>query len=403
VAAPDAEELRGKLVEALAAAGTLTEDWRAAFESVPRHVFIPDITWHQGAVNGKWGLIPRDRADDPDSWLATAYQDDSIITQVDDGEPNGPDGVGVSPTSSASMPTVIAVMLAELDVHDGQTVLEIGTGTGYNAALLAHRLGAPNVTSVEIDPAVADAARQALDRAGYSAVTVVTADGAQGFPSCAPYDRVLSTASCQQVPYPWVAQSVPGGKVLTPWCNPYYPGGLLSLTVVEDGVAAGRIVDRTWFMPLRDQRFPRSRVVDVVRGNYHGEESTTTIEPYELAGHRGAMLAIGLRVPNCCHQYFSYDPDDGVGELWFLDPWSGSWASHFHFTPDCTEDEFSIRQHGSRRLWDEIHAAHTWWTEQGRPDEQDWVFTIYPDHQTIGLPHGHTEHHDIPDPVPPTS
>lgn len=165
-----------------------------------------------------------------------------------------------------------------------------------------------------------------------------------------------------------------------------YSGGLLSLTVEADGTAAGRIVDRTWFMQLRDQRFPRSRVVDVVRGDYHGEKSTTTVHPYELAGHRGAMLAIGLRVPQCCHQYFPYDPDDGAGELWFLDPWSGSWASHFHFTPDCSDGEFSVRQRGSRRLWDEVCAAHTWWTQQGRPDEQDWTFTVHPDQQTIDVP-----------------
>lgn len=119
---------------------------------------------------------------------------------------------------------------------------------------------------------------------------------------------------------------------------------------------------RTWFIQLRDQRFPRSSVAEAVRGDYRGEESTTTIAPYELVGHRGAVLAIGLRIPHGCHQYFSYDPDDGAGELWFLDPWSGSWASHLHFTPDCTDEEFSIRQHGLRRLWDEVRAAHAWWT-----------------------------------------
>ena len=112
---------------------------------------------------------------------------------------------------------------------------------------------------------------------------------------------MLSTASCQQVPYPWVAQTVPGGTVLTPWANPYYPGGLLSLSVATNGTAAGRIVNRAWFMQLRDQRMPRCSVADVVRGDYQGDKSTTTVHPYELAGHRGAMLAIGLRVPNCCH------------------------------------------------------------------------------------------------------
>jgi protein-L-isoaspartate(D-aspartate) O-methyltransferase len=379
----DTETLHRRLVEELVAAGTLTDDWRAAFEAVPRHAFIPDLTWHNGTVNGTWGLLPRRRADDPADWLSAAYQDDSVIIQVDDGKPRGPEGTGVLATSSASMPTVVAAMLRALDVHDGQKVLEIGTGTGYNAALLAHRLGTHHVTSVEIDPLIADAAREALIRAGYHGISVITADGARGFLAGAPYDRVLSTASCQRIPYPWVAQTVPGGTVLTPWSNAYYPGGLLSLTVAPDGTAAGRIVDRTWFMQLRDQRFPRFTVADVVRGDYAGEKSTTTIGPYELAGHRGAMLAISLRVPHCRHQYFPYDPDDDVGELWFLDPWSGSWASHFHVTPDCRDEEFSVRQRGPRRLWDEIRAAHTWWTEQGRPNEQDWLFTVTTNEQSI--------------------
>ena len=91
------------------------------------------------------------------------------------------------------------------------------------------------------------------------------------------------------------------------------------------------------------------------------------------------------------YEYFSYDPDDGTGQLWFLDPWSGSWASHFHFTPDCSDEQFSVRQHGPRRLWDEVQAAHAWWTEQGRPDEQDWVFTVHPHRQSITSPAGPAE------------
>lgn len=383
MAAQSAPTLHRRMVDELVWAGTLTQDWKPAFEAVPRHAFIPDTTWHQSRANGKWAFVPRHRTDDPDGWLTAAYQDDAIITQVDDGEPSGANGTGLLPTSSASMPTVVAVMLRALDVREGQKVLEIGTGTGYNAALLAHRLGEHRVISVEIDQAVACAARHALNTLGYGGIIVVTADGAQGYLASAPYDRVLSTASCQYVPYPWVAQTVPGGTVLTPWRNVYYDGGLLRLTVASDGTAAGHIVEPSSFMQLRDQRVPRGSVADVVGGDYHGDTSTTAVHPYELAGHRGAMLAISLLVPHCRHQYFPYDPDEGTGELWFLDPWSGSWASHFHFSPDCSDDEFSIRQRGPRRLWDEVHAAHAWWVHQGRPDEQDWTFTVHADGQEI--------------------
>jgi SAM-dependent methyltransferase len=137
--------------------------------------------------------------------------------------PADEDGRGFEVTSSASMPTVVAQMLTALQIEPGMRVLEIGTGTGYNAALLAHRLGASAVVSVEIGPTVAKHARDALAAAGYGAIRVITGDGAQGYPPGAPYDRVISTAAAAEMPYAWMAQTNPGGLVLTPWGTAYYP------------------------------------------------------------------------------------------------------------------------------------------------------------------------------------
>jgi protein-L-isoaspartate(D-aspartate) O-methyltransferase len=169
------------------------------------------VVWRQdrNAV-GDCDLVPLRRTDDPDTWLELAYANASVATQVDDGFPAG-DGCGFEVSSSASMPAVVAQMLGALDVEPGRRVLEIGTGTGYNAALLAHRLGAERVVSVEVDPAVAEHARRALDHAGFGAVTVVTGDGAEGYRPGAPYDRVLATVAVGQVPPAWVAQTRPGG------------------------------------------------------------------------------------------------------------------------------------------------------------------------------------------------
>jgi protein-L-isoaspartate(D-aspartate) O-methyltransferase len=147
-------------------------------------------------------------------------------------------------------------MLAALDAEPGMTVCEIGTGTGYNAALLAHRLGAENVTTIEVDAELASRASAVLADAGYRDVTVVTGDGVPGYPPRAPYDRVLSTAAVQHLPYAWVAQTRPGGRVVTPWGTAYLNGALLSLTVGDDGTATGRLVDNVAFMWLRDQRLP---------------------------------------------------------------------------------------------------------------------------------------------------
>ena len=139
----DAEALRQDMVEGLARRGELDERWRGAFLEVPRHAFIPELVWrHDREVGGSCDLVPVRRCDDPQYWLAAAYANAPVNTQVDDGHPTGEAGCGFEVTSSASMPAVVAQMLAALDAEPGMRVLEIGTGTGYNAALLSHRLGA---------------------------------------------------------------------------------------------------------------------------------------------------------------------------------------------------------------------------------------------------------------------
>jgi protein-L-isoaspartate(D-aspartate) O-methyltransferase len=220
--------------------------------------------------------VPLRRDDEPAEWLARAYGPRYVITQVDDGAPAGPDGRGQVPTSSASRPDIVAAMLAAGNLERGMRVLEVGTGTGYTAALLAHYLGARNVTSIEVDPDLAARARTALERAGYGEITVITGNGARGDPGRAPFDRVLSTVAAPRVPYAWVAQTQPGGLVVTPWGSAYKPAGLLSLTVQPDGTATGSPVNTTIsFMPLRDQRTTRAAVADLVRDT----DTPTSVTP----------------------------------------------------------------------------------------------------------------------------
>ncbi|HXT44602.1 MAG TPA: methyltransferase domain-containing protein [Pseudonocardiaceae bacterium] len=101
-----------------------------------------------------------------------------------------------------------------LDLSDGQRVLEIGTGTGYNAALLCHRLGAANVVSIDIDLTLVDQAREHLAELGYATLLEV-GDGADGVPGAAPYDAILATAAVDHIPHAWIEQLRPGGIILT--------------------------------------------------------------------------------------------------------------------------------------------------------------------------------------------
>lgn len=385
-----ADELRARMVQRLAANTYLAQwaqawaPWQPTLAAVPRHRYLPDTVWIDNEGDGP-ALLPLRRSDDPDRWLKLAYCDEAVVIQVDDGRPTGPDLAGRIPTSSASSPIIVAVMLAALDTQPGQRVCEIGTGAGYNAALLAHRLGADEVTSIEVDPEVATHARVALSDTGYGEVAVVTADGALGYPPGAPYDRIIATAAVHRIPYPWVEQTRPGGRILLPWANSY-TGALVALSVDAHHGASGTVVGESSFMPLRDQRERRGSVSSVVGADEdRGELSATRLHPHWVCADQGARFAIGQRVPRCQWRYWPYDEQDGRAVLWLLDFESRSWAKLTHTTPDASEEAFPVRQYGPRRLWDEVDAAHQWWVDHGKPAADRWRFTVTAVNQRIEL------------------
>ncbi|MGQ0778544.1 MAG: methyltransferase domain-containing protein [Pseudonocardiales bacterium] len=379
----DPADLRREMVDELTTSGELDRAWRETFLAVPRHHFIPDLIWHQK----RGELVPFRRVEDPVRWLRLAYTPRQfLITQVDNGKPVGPGLIGDRISSSASQPDVVAQMLAVLDVEPGMSVCEIGTGTGYNAALLAHRLGAENVTTIEVDAALADRARVVLAGAGYQDVTVITGDGAQGYPLHTPYDRVLSTAAVQQVPYAWVAQTRPGGRVVTPWGTAYLNGALMSLTVGEDGTATGHLVGNVAFMWLRDQRIPVTWVADFIYDLDKALVSHTDLHPSLVTDDYHAALAMGLLVPDCEFRRCCATDDSGEYTVWFLDHVSRSWAS-VDYAPGIST--FDVNQLGPRHLWDEIEAAYTRWVHTGSPTAEKWQFTVTPNGQyaeVTGIP-----------------
>jgi protein-L-isoaspartate(D-aspartate) O-methyltransferase len=137
-----------------------------------------------------------------------AYRDEAIVTKRDaDGQP----------ISSSSQPTIMAIMLDQLGLAPGQRVLEIGAGTGYNAALLKHIVGAEGtVVSIDLDEDVAEQAREHLAAAGCPDVTVVSGDGAAGYPARAPYDRVIATVGVSDLAPAWLSQLTPDGRIVVP-------------------------------------------------------------------------------------------------------------------------------------------------------------------------------------------
>lgn len=371
----DADALRARLAAEVADAAGV---WAPSFAQVPRHMFVTDTVWrHDRSVGGPNDLLPLSRDVDPDGWLELVYCNAPVNTQVDDGHP-GPDGTGHEVSSSTSQPSVMADMLTALDAHPGHRVLEVGTGTGWNAALLAHRLGAGNVTSVEVDPVVATHARVALAATGFGDVQVITGDGAHGHPDGAPSDRVLATVGVGTVPYAWVAQTRPGGRLVVPVTGTFQSPGVLVLHVDDTGAASGRLAGPAAFMVLRSQRMPRprGRELDVAGG----ARSCTDVHPYWVSTDRDAATAVGMRMPGLYRQFTAGDVA-GEGTAWLLHPASGSWAA----VELVGDGPWEVRQDGPRRLWDEALATYLWWQDAGSPAVSDWRFTVSPKGQRVAL------------------
>jgi protein-L-isoaspartate(D-aspartate) O-methyltransferase len=201
---------------------------RRAFLRVPRELFVPEKL----AADG----------------VEAVYRDEAIVTKV------GEAGI---PLSSSSQPAIMAEMLERLALEPGMRVLEIGAGTGYNAALLAELVGPRgSVRSVDVDADTAGRARGALRRGGYR-VRVAVADGREGFAAGAPYDRIVVAASSDTVPYAWFEQLVEGGIVEVPLRLREGTGGYVVASLQKTGRGFHSVsVVAGGFMPLRDAGDP---------------------------------------------------------------------------------------------------------------------------------------------------
>lgn len=273
-------ELRRDLISRLRTAGHLHDDAVAdAFAAVPRELFLAAHAERHG--------------------IDDVYRDDAIVTRRD--ADTG------APTSSSSQPAIMARMLEMLAVGPGDRVLEIGAGTGYNAALLARLVGdGGSVTSVELDADVAVDARRAL-LAAHSPARVEVGDGTLGWPAAAPVDALVATASTDRIPRAWFDQLRPGGRLVVPLrLSPVVPWiqAVAAFRKVRAGFDAVAVTGGG-FMSLRragdgDPRGAPARlavgeVADGSRGRVHLELSGPPLAGLDVAARqRLVMTALGF-------------------------------------------------------------------------------------------------------------
>jgi protein-L-isoaspartate O-methyltransferase len=370
----DSDALRGRFVDALIRAGELpSPEWQDIFRQVPRDTFVPRIVrcW---PTDDQGGAFPLDRDADRPRWLRLVYSDRLLIV-VEDGER----------LSSSSQPSVMARFLRLLDVARENTILEIGTGTGYNTALLCERVGVERVTSIDIDADLVDAARTRLTSCGYQPC-LASADGYNGFQPNAPYDRIIATCSVPHIPNTWVDQLGSGGVLVAPLTN----GLLVGLRRQPDGALVGG-GDSATFMRMRSPGLTPRQVMPA-----SGPEHTRPLDDWYrelLFGSRRSLVALpnfyfGLQVPDVEFSgWWREGEDNGARILTGRD--DGSWSR----IVAGDAGGYTVVQCGPRRLWDLYESAVGEWLRLGRPFWDRFGLTVQPDgNQFVWLDSPDSEH-----------
>jgi len=348
-----------------------TPEWHDAVERVPRHAFVHRA--YEQDNTGQWTSW------ETDAHWERVYAPKTLVTALDSrrGYPE--------PASSSTNPELMVRMLEMLDVRDDHRVLEIGTGTGYNAALLSRRLGDTKVFSVDIDPELVALAGQRLSSAGYRP-TLAAVDGQGGLPEHAPYNRIIATCSVPAVPLSWAEQLAPGGSVLVDLKLAISAGNLVHLHRQDDGTLKGRFATR-WasFMAMRHEDDNLVSVPRVEQAD--GERCYTTAAPVPPWGTPVVWFLAQLGgLPREVEFGAVLDPESRRPYAASLTGSDGSWAR-------VDLADHTVTEAGSISLWEPIEWAYRLWVDTDRPGWERLGLTVDADgRNTVWLDEPAGEH-----------
>ncbi|WP_224278483.1 methyltransferase domain-containing protein [Streptomyces sp. LS1784] len=342
---PTADGLRAALVDALTAGGSLPDPaWQRAFRDVPRHLFVPYF-YRQGP-DGRQQRIGGDDPEHKAEWLRAVYSNRPLVTHL----------IGGNTASSSTQPSLMAAMLQALGDEVDGPVKEIGTGTGYNAALLAHRYGSGRVVTVDVDPDVTAEARRRFGPTPYRP-TVVTADGATLTGVGGPFGAIIATCGLDRIPTTWLSDLADGGVIVAP-----LGAGVVRAEKTGATEAAGRFLPTgAYFMPLRT--VGDSGVIHRPALPAAGARSSELGPDVVVDDHFRFLVSVVLGPLG-----WNYDLNDGrpVGACL----WDGA-GSIAELRPDGT-----VAEAGPRSLWSELEAAHRLYVANGFPARDRYGFTI---------------------------
>jgi methyltransferase of ATP-grasp peptide maturase system len=370
----DWQPLARRLAADLAAQGHLSDPaWRAAFEQTPRHLFVPRFHRDDG------GLVDSADPGQQREWLEAVYADTSLVTQL------APvPGTGLCwPTSSSTMPSLMARMLELLDVADRHRVLEVGTGTGYNTAVLCHRLTDRQVASIDIHPGLVQAARRRLAELGHRP-RLAAGDGGCGLPDGAPYHRIIATCAVPAVPPAWITQLTTGGVIVTDLRGEIAS----SLTVLrktgQDTVQGRFLASPGHFMWLRAEAGNPLREAGTYRSELNLDGATSRTTPLDPASldNPDLRLVLQLLAP---HIQTIYRTRRNSTDLLHIRATDGRWAD-IQTTPHGTGHH--LTETGPHPIWATAEHAAEWWARHRQPTRTRLGLTASTDgHQRIWLDH----------------
>ena len=360
-----------RLAEAIRkAAPGCSERVLAAFRAVPRHVFVSELLVDMPDGEPKTLLCdPRSPSMEALDWV---YEDRPLRQwpQCADGK---------SCPSTNSQPSLTAQALTALELEEGHRVLEVGSGTGYAAALLGHLVGSSGaVVSIDIVPDLVRLARHTIAELGLSQVTVTEGDGALGYPTGSPYDAIVASVSLRQVPRAWLDQLRPHGRIVLPLRLALAGCDALVAFQQEYKTLVGRCLCSCGYQVILGQHGFDEREA-LACTDTDGALKSLLERERESLDFIGAM-ARDLEEAYYFQFWLNLHDDSGA---FVLDKTRGSFSPLALLDPCRTtlaawwDGETRVHFYGEPEARDRFLAAYERWTREGRPRPSDLRMEVF--------------------------